>query len=148
MKWCPSCKQRKDESEFPRNRAARDGLATYCKPCHNAISRRNRTNKHGSTRSYHLKARYGITAEDAEALLVAQDGLCAICRKAPADHVDHDHRSGAVRALLCFNCNGGLGQFKDDVERLRRAVAYLERHATDAPVPPVTKQLPLPSPDL
>ena len=58
----------------------------------------------------------------------AQGGLCAICRTAPAAHVDHDHDTGEVRELLCFNCNGGLGQFKDDPEVLRAAARYVERH--------------------
>ena len=61
-------------------------------------------------------------------MLGRQDGLCAICRSAPAAHVDHDHETGAVRALLCFNCNGGLGQFKDDPLLLQLAAAYVEGH--------------------
>jgi hypothetical protein len=75
-----------------------------------------------------LKRRYGITAADADAVLAAQGGLCAICRAAPAAHVDHDHATGAVRALLCFNCNGGLGQFKDDPDVLRAAAEYVQFH--------------------
>jgi len=70
-----------------------------------------------------------------------QDGLCAICRAAPASHVDHDHATGAVRQLLCFNCNGGLGQFKDNPVALRAAAAYVERHRGDrdeSSRPPVT----------
>lgn len=63
-------------------------------------------------------------------MLAFQDGLCAICRTAPAVHVDHDHETGAVRALLCFNCNGGLGQFKDDPYLLRMAAFYVEHHRT------------------
>ena len=58
----------------------------------------------------------------------AQGGLCAICQVAPAAHVDHDHETGAVRALLCFNCNGGLGQFKDDPYLLHAAAYYVELH--------------------
>jgi Recombination endonuclease VII len=82
----------------------------------------------GGSRTCHLTRRYGITAEESDAMLEAQDGLCAICRTAPAAHVDHDHDTGEIRELLCFNCNGGLGQFRDDPEVLRAAADYVERH--------------------
>jgi hypothetical protein len=61
-------------------------------------------------------------------MLSEQGGLCAICKAAPAVHVDHDHATGQVRALLCFNCNGGLGQFKDDPDVLRAAAEYVSFH--------------------
>nr|WP_246078449.1 endonuclease VII domain-containing protein [Modestobacter excelsi] len=61
-------------------------------------------------------------------MLNDQGGLCAICREAPAEQVDHDHDTNAVRALLCFNCNGGLGQFRDDPAVLRAAADYVEHH--------------------
>ena len=61
-------------------------------------------------------------------MLAEQNGLCAICQTAAAVHVDHDHESGAVRSLLCFNCNGGLGQFRDDPVVLRAAADYVEQH--------------------
>jgi hypothetical protein len=54
-------------------------------------------------------------------MLLTQGGICAICKGAPAARVDHDHVTGAVRALLCFNCIGGLGQFKDDPTFLHAA---------------------------
>lgn len=62
-------------------------------------------------------------------MLAEQKGLCAICREAPAKHVDHDHATGRVRGLLCFNCNGALGQFRDRTDLMLRAVAYLRHDA-------------------
>jgi hypothetical protein len=61
-------------------------------------------------------------------MAVDQGGLCAICGTAPAVHVDHDHATNELRQLLCFNCNGGLGQFKDDPAVLRAAARYVEAH--------------------
>ena len=69
-----------------------------------------------------------MTAGEADYLLEEQGGLCAICKASPAVHVDHDHATGAVRALLCFNCNGGLGQFKDNPEVLHAAAYYVQFH--------------------
>jgi len=85
------------------------------------------TRLYGSTRSYHLKRRYGITAAEADAMVESQGGLCAICQERPAAHVDHDHVFGNVRGMTCFNCNGGLGQFRDRIDILRKAIDYLER---------------------
>lgn len=126
-KWCPDCNAVKPLEDFVRNSGLPSGYAPYCKPCHNARGKLSR-DKVGGSRTYHLKRRYGITAEDADAMLAEQDGLCAICGVAPAAHVDHDHVTGAVRQLLCFNCNGGLGQFKDDPELLHRAAYYVALH--------------------
>jgi hypothetical protein len=61
-------------------------------------------------------------------MLKEQKGVCVICRREPAKHVDHDHATGAVRALLCFNCNGGLGQFKDNPHLLHAAAYYVAFH--------------------
>jgi hypothetical protein len=85
------------------------GRDPCCKPCHN-IRGKAAKDKVGGARTYHLKRRYGITAEEADAMQEEQGGLCATCTSAPAAHVDHGHETSPVRALLCFNCNGGLGQ--------------------------------------
>lgn len=126
-KWCPDCGGVLSLEEFPRSRANANGRGSYCLACHNERGRKSLAERGGS-RTYHLSRRYGISAEEADLMLVDQGGLCAICAKAPAAHVDHDHDSGAVRSLLCFNCNGGLGQFKDDPVLLRVAARYVESH--------------------
>ncbi len=61
---------------------------------------------------------------------MSQGNTCAVCVQVGVErrHVDHDHRTGEVRGILCVNCNGGLGQFRDDPAVLRRAADYLDRH--------------------
>jgi hypothetical protein len=130
-KWCPECGAIKPLDQFPRNRSQRSGRGTYCKPCHNRIVRANKE-LHGGERNYRLRRRYGITAEHFDAMLAEQGGLCAICREAPAQHVDHDHKANRVRGLLCFNCNGALGQFRDREDLMLRAVLCLGRNVGDA----------------
>jgi hypothetical protein len=113
--------------QFPRSRATTSGRGTYCLACHNERGRKSLADRGGS-RTYHLGRRYGISAEEADLMLAEQDGMCAVCQTAAAVHVDHDHETGAVRSLLCFNCNGGLGQFRDDPVVLRAAADYVEEH--------------------
>lgn len=71
----------------------------------------------------------GLTADQYQALLAAQQYACGICEE-PIGHralvIDHDHHTGRVRGLLCTNCNLGLGNFKDQPLRLVRAIKYLE----------------------
>lgn len=126
-KWCADCNGVLPLRDFVRTVRTSSGYGAYCKPCHNKRGKVSRE-KVGGARTYHLSKRYGISAQEADLMLEAQGGLCAICGVAPARHVDHDHTTGAVRELLCFNCNGGLGQFKDDPAVLRAAADYVERH--------------------
>lgn len=84
-------------------------------------------------RSEHLKKRFGITIDDYDEMLVAQDGRCAICSGPPSGrykrfHVDHDHVTDEIRALLCHHCNVALGLAEDDPRLLRAMADYLERH--------------------
>lgn len=78
---------------------------------------------------------YGLSHDQFEAMVTAQGGACAICGTQPSDPerglvVDHDHTTGAVRALLCNQCNSGIGMLKDDAARCIAAAEYLTRHAT------------------
>jgi hypothetical protein len=139
QKWCPDCSTVKDVDDFVRNAGQPSGRGPYCRPCHNARGKASK-DKVGGSRTYHLKRRYGIDAAQADSMLADQGGLCALCRTAPAAHVDHDHATGAVRDLLCFNCNGGLGQFRDDPALLRAAARYLEAHRAGQLAGPVPGQ--------
>ena len=123
---CPDCSIVKALDEFPNHRTGTLGRGSYCKPCHNVRGRRSR-DKVGGSRTYHLKRRYGLSAEDVDAMVEAQGGLCAVCGVRPPEHVDHDHVTGAVRGVLCSGCNQGLGNFRDSATALRRAADYVER---------------------
>jgi hypothetical protein len=126
QRYCPDCGQIKPLSEFPRHRNDSGGHGRYCKPCHNVRGRESKQRLYGGSREYHLRRRYGIGQTDFDEMLAAQQGRCAICGAPGPQHVDHDHRNGWVRGILCFNCNGGLGQFKDDPKLLAGAYTYLK----------------------
>lgn len=84
---------------------------------------------------YHAKVAYGVGKAELDALFVRQGGVCAICgtdnpsggrRKRFA--VDHCHKTGKVRGLLCNRCNVGVGSFRDDPLLAVEAAAYIIRH--------------------
>jgi hypothetical protein len=80
---------------------------------------------------YRLKYAYGITEEEYNAMLVAQGGVCYICKSPPNGRalcVDHNGETGAVRKLLCGACNAGIAMLKHNCDLLRAAIAYLEEH--------------------
>ena len=84
----------------------------------------------GKTRSEVLTAKYGISEADYERMFKEQNEVCAICKRHQRFQrlaVDHDHKTGKVRGLLCVNCNRGLGRFFDSPIRLRSAADYLEK---------------------
>ena len=114
-KFCRSCNEIKPHAEWHRNATASDGLSTSCKACRAAKGRAG-----------HLKRNYGMTEAERDEMVASQMGLCVICLKAPAVHVDHCHQTGRVRGVLCFNCNSAIGKLGDDPDAVRRAAAYLE----------------------
>jgi recombination endonuclease VII len=68
----------------------------------------------------------GQRSVEFDEMLAAQEGRCAICGAPGPRHLDHDRRTGWVRGLLCFNCNGGLDRFREDPELLAEAISYLK----------------------
>lgn len=94
-------------------------------------------------RSRHLFARYGITQEDADVIFEAQGRRCGNpgCRSITSGgrrhwHVDHCHKTGRVRGILCHHCNVALGQAQENINRLLGLVDYLRQH----PDPEVTPE--------
>ena len=102
-------------------RAARPGY-------HKAIYARTRK----QSRERHLVRKYGVSLADYDAMLAAQNGVCAICSAPESEqfhqvfHVDHCHSTGEVRGLLCRGCNHILGTVRDDPAVLQSAIDYLK----------------------
>jgi hypothetical protein len=95
------------------------------------LQNERRKNNPRQTKGYRLKYRFGIDMADYDALLEKQGGVCAVCKqedpvKGRALAVDHNHKTGKVRGLLCSKCNKGIGLFKESPELIEKAIKYLE----------------------
>ena len=160
FKQCRMCGQRKPVDDFYRAAAARDGRRGECKACFAALQKaryksadavartkrwqqenperfaayqaeyRNRPERKRAMRDLYYRREFGLTADDVDAMIAAQDGVCAICLVAPKRfaswHVDHDHETGRIRGMLCNRCNQAIGLLGEDPARLRAAAEYLE----------------------
>ncbi len=103
---------------------------------HNATKRKWRKNNLGKHNAIRRKSTYGITDAQYQEIWKLQEGKCGICGfafpgqntgdRVLSPHVDHCHKSGKVRGLLCNDCNRGLGAFKDKYEFLDAASYYLK----------------------
>ena len=112
---CKRCGTLFPISEFP---ISTGHVRRICRPCLREHARHRR-----------LATEYGLSLADFEELLAKHNYVCAICRDAPetGPKIDHDHKTGVVRGILCGSCNTGLGHFRDDPKRLRSAAEYLEQ---------------------
>lgn len=81
-------------------------------------------------RKHHLKRAYGLTLEQYDQMFEVQGGVCAICNGPETNgkrlSVDHDHKTGRIRGLLCHKCNGLLGFACDSADILLNAIYYIE----------------------
>jgi len=141
LKRCSVCRELKPLSEFYNSKKSKDGKGYRCKPC-DTIARKkwsldNPVRSRESARNRSIKHAYGITPDDYNKLLMAQDNKCAVCgtdiqtyNMGHIKHfaVDHDHTTGKIRGLLCHNCNRSIGLLKEDPEVLRKAANYIERN--------------------
>jgi hypothetical protein len=147
MKTCKRCIQTKDLSEFFKNVKRKDGVSTYCKPCQLEYQRvrynnpesheRNKMdrniylkNRKDSTRKWYLKTTYGLSPDQYQNLYNDSDGKCYICKEEKDYylHVDHNHKTGEVRGLLCNHCNRGIGMLKENIDILESAIEYIRKY--------------------
>jgi hypothetical protein len=146
-KRCCRCRAIKPLNAFRKRKIHRDGLSCHCKDCgaesrkrENAQRRLRRRANPEKERYIDLWRHYRLTKEDHISLLKAQDGKCAICRGTEVKngkhkhlHVDHCHKTGVVRGLLCGQCNHILGHCRDSVEILSRTILYLSETKRSEP---------------
>lgn len=113
-KECYKCRRQLLANEFSVDKLSPDGLNSRCKDC---------------GRNQELKRLYGLTADQYKTLLVNQEFKCAVCQVSPGQrklHVDHCHKTGKVRGLLCALCNRAAGYIRDDPAIARGLADYLE----------------------
>lgn len=137
QKRCSKCKLTKSIEKFVRDRCRPDGFHVWCKDCLHPISRERVANLKTRLTPEEKAARKQIQREktllikqiEFDAMLVAQKGVCRICLLPPKEgkslNIDHCHKTGRVRGLLCHNCNLGLGLFRDNPTILATAIEYL-----------------------
>lgn len=127
-KKCGFCGETKEASEFQikgRDKAKRE-LSNRCKVC-----------THIYQRGLRLRQIFNMSGSDYEDILRHQSGACAVCKRPPTNirlSIDHDHKSGLIRGLLCHNCNRTAGAFKDNISLFEAIIDYLKN-------PPATKAL-------
>lgn len=129
---CKWCKQEKLWDQFRRDRYSSRGVSYECKECKSKYDKTH-PKKYTDNTKLHiaLKKTHNMTISEYRELYEKQDGKCAICKN-PAPlmgigrlHVDHCHKTGTKRELLCHSCNSLIGFCKEDINRLEAARLYL-----------------------
>ena len=141
MKKCTSCQEHLPDSSFPVKKwMNKDGSTTKSKrsKCRLCLNKENTARYHSnpSTKRSHKEAayrynikKYGLTVEQYEQMHSAQEGKCRICQCSPERlSVDHCHKTGAVRGLLCGKCNSALGMVDDSADVLKNMIEYVGRY--------------------
>jgi RNA polymerase-binding transcription factor DksA len=118
------------ENPRPLTSAEIDAV-TYCEFADYEVERMSRVRFRNlaQIKASRLKREYNLSVQDYQRMFKEQAGVCAICGQEIKEsdcHIDHDHKTGRVRGLLCGNCNKGLGMFRDDSSVLLNAIDYLK----------------------
>lgn len=149
---CIDCRRTKSFRVFSRDLGTKTGYSSRCKKCKNGrernVSPDVKAKRRGATQVWQasaasklkilegqFKRKYGITLADYYAMETAQRGVCVLCLLPPSNGkrlcVDHDHKNGRVRGLLCLRCNSALEREDSHPGFLERAAAYLHNPTFD-----------------
>ena len=129
------CEAVKPRYDFYPHSKAKNGVHSECRQCTNKAAKKfqqcQNEKARAAQRKSKLKRNWGLTLEEFDQMLAAQRGVCAICSSGVPGgtgrfHVDHDHATGIIRGLLCSACNTGIGQLKERIDVLERAIDYLK----------------------
>jgi hypothetical protein len=112
-KWCFRCKTWRSVSMFSLDRSRRGGLTSSCKPCASDAS---------------TASRYGISIAKLLEFRESHLNKCGICSDSLILYVDHNHKTGKLRGLLCPSCNSAIGLLGENPSLFAAAVSYLEQH--------------------
>lgn len=133
VKKCNKCKNTYEISMFNKSSIKKSGLRGDCKQCQQNSRKEYSRNNYDSEKEYfyRMALQYGISKEDYYNMYNEQKGNCKICgihqsKFSRRLHIDHCHKCGEVRGLLCVNCNTLLGYLKDNVDYIDAIKAYLE----------------------
>jgi len=130
-KFCLDCREKGplcDKHKIRKKAVASRKGSWYCTACDNETQKARYANNQATIREKRNAARYGLTVEQYRELIKKTNGKCSVCGdKHSGMHVDHEHRSGKVRGLLCKHCNLAIGHAKDSPARLRALASYLEK---------------------
>jgi hypothetical protein len=148
MKKCCTCKAYKPLESFHNNRKRPDGKASVCKACKKiesagywkervkATTQKWRRENPGKAKEQHRKynRKFGMNFYERQEFR-DRHGKCAICPSTEKLSIDHDHKTGKLRGVLCRKCNLALGLFGDSPELILRAAFYLRNSSRIAQNP-------------
>ena len=129
--YCPKCKTDKLISSFSRDKHAPLEVSIYCRDCQHVKARVRYVANPDAYKHASLIKKFGLSLDEYRKILEKQNGKCAICGFSPNGKslaVDHNHKTGNNRGLLCDRCNFGLGNFRESREILESAIRYLDSH--------------------
>lgn len=134
-KVCSKCGISQPLKFFPKNKGCKNGIRSVCKLCVNEYRKKWWRNGGGRERQRdtNLKRAYGIDSSEWQRLFELQKGQCASCGRHQSEmskslHVDHCHRSGKIRSLLCDKCNRALGIMDENAVAIKKLSEYADEY--------------------